>query len=76
MLRDTVISLTYFIKKERDGLILILLTHYCTSCIDIMFLGILFFWTRFTVAASPITEAGDQIDKDSMIFLKVSDMNT
>ena len=58
VLRDIVITVIYFKKGERDALLTVLLTHYLTSCLDLMLLSVLFLWALAAVLSLP------QIDSD------------
>ena len=45
VVRDFIISIGYFRRKDRDAFILIILTHYFASCLDMVLLGIILLWT-------------------------------
>ena len=55
VVRDYLISIGYFMRKDRDAFILVLLTHYFASCLDNLLMSVLLLWTSASLYSSPET---------------------
>ena len=78
VLRDIVITVIYFKKGERDALLTVLLTHYLTSCLDLMLLSVLFLWALAAVLSLPQIDSDRThlLDADILTFTTVTRINT
>ena len=74
VLRDLLISITQFVKKERDALIKVFLIHYAAACVDLCLLGLLFIWALTVVSWLPSANGNDYSD-DGLSFLRITNLN-
>lgn len=47
--KDYLISIGYFRRTDRDAFILVILTHYFSSCLDIVLVTLILIWVTFAM---------------------------
>ena len=75
VVRDYLISIGYFMRKDRDAFILVILTHYFASCLDNLLMGILLFWNSAALYGSPETMLDENVCPGGAAFIGAATVN-